>query len=153
MPVNITLGRHLWEAEVVLERRHFWMDASKLAARNPAVMLIPPETMKALVEADMEILVSVIGCFVDFTRPGCERIRFRVNRRKDGRFTFSDPRGRDAGTGGTTALWGTRPPIKASRPRSLTPNAFKAEAARLAGAQKAEQIILEIRNSFFSDDI
>ena len=96
----------------------------------------------------MEILVSAIGCFVDFTRPGCEGIRFRVNHRKDGRFTFSDPRGRDAGTAGTTGLWGTRPPMRASRPRSLTPNAFKAEAARLAGEQKAEQIVLEIRNSF-----
>ena len=96
----------------------------------------------------MEILVSAARCFVDFTRPGCERIRFRVNRRKDRRFTFSDPRGRDAGTAGTTGLWGTRPPMRASRPRSLTPNAFKAEAARLAGEQKAEQIVLEIRNSF-----
>jgi hypothetical protein len=43
--------------------------------------------------------------------------------------------------------------LRASRPRSLTPNAFKAEAARLAGAQKAEQIVLEIRNSFFSTDL
>ena len=102
----------------------------------------------------MEILVSAAGCFVDFTRPGCERIRFRMNRRKDRRFTlFSDPRGRDAGTAGTTGLRGTRPPMRAYRPRSLTPNAFKAEAARLARAQKAEQIILEIRNRFFSTDL
>ena len=48
MPVNITLGRHLWEAEVVWERRYFWMDASKAAAWKSVVMLVPPETMKAL---------------------------------------------------------------------------------------------------------
>ena len=38
MPVNVTLGRHLWEAEVVWERRRFWMDASKAAARKCADM-------------------------------------------------------------------------------------------------------------------
>ena len=48
MPVNVTLGRHLWEAEVVWERRYFWMDASKAAARKSAVMLVAMETMKAL---------------------------------------------------------------------------------------------------------
>ena len=48
MPVNVKLGRRLWEAEVVWERRYFWMDASKAAARKSAVMLVPPETMKAL---------------------------------------------------------------------------------------------------------
>ena len=48
MPVDVKLGRRLWEAEVVWERRYFWMDASEAAARKSAVMLVPPETMRAL---------------------------------------------------------------------------------------------------------
>ena len=106
MPVNVTLGRHLWEAEVVWERRRFWMDASKAAARKSADMgggsggsskdLRDPENrgrclgrggsssgismarrrlalgMEDPLAADIEILVSAIVCFVDFTRPGCE---------------------------------------------------------------------------------
>ena len=44
--------------------------------------------------------MSIPVCFVDFLRDGCKRVRFRVNFRKDGRFTFSDPRERDTGNSG-----------------------------------------------------
>ena len=71
------------------------------------------------------VTVSIPVCFVDFLRDGCKRVRFRVNFRKDGRFTFSDPRERDAGTLGTTGLWGTLPPLRAPKPRSLTPTSSK----------------------------
>jgi hypothetical protein len=95
--------------------------------------------------------VWVWACLVEFSRPGCEPIRFRVNPLKDGRFTFSDPRGRDAGTGGTTGLWGTRPALRQLRPRSLTPSAFKAEAARFVGKERADEIVRQVvSHEFFS---
>ena len=50
MPVNVVLGRHMWEAEVVWERRRFWMDASKAAARKCADMAEATEAVEAEVE-------------------------------------------------------------------------------------------------------
>ncbi len=97
------------------------------------------------------VVLTILVCFVDFLRPKCERMRFRVTRLKNGGFTFSDPRGRYSGTLGTTGLWGTLPPLPPVRPQSLTPRAFKVEAARYIGADRAEEIIQEIKQSpFFS---
>jgi len=95
------------------------------------------------------VTLTIPVCFVDFVRPDCERIRFRITRLKNGRFTFSDRRGQDAGTLGTTGLWGTLPPLRANGPRSLTPTAFKVEAARYVGAERAEEIVRQITSSPF----
>ena len=90
-------------------------------------------------------------CVVEFARPGIKPIRFRVNRRKDGTFTFSDPRGRHSGIVGTTGIWGTRPPLRVVRPRSLTPTAFKVQAARYVGKERADEIVRQVVNhEFFS---
>jgi hypothetical protein len=48
------------------------------------------------------------------------------------------------GTLGTTGLWGTLPPLRAAGTRSLTPTAFKIEAARFVGAERAEEIVREV---------
>ena len=92
-------------------------------------------------------------CFVDFLRPKCELHSLpRHAASKNGGFTFSDRRGQDAGTLGTTGLWGTLPPLRANGPRSLTPTAFKVEAARYLGAERAEEIVRQItgnRSPFF----
>ena len=61
--------------------------------------------------------LKVWDCFVDVVRPGCERIRFRVNRRKDRRLTFTDRREALTGTAGTTGIWGTRPAARGQAPR------------------------------------
>ena len=90
--------------------------------------------------------MSILVCFVDFLRDDCKRIRFWVNFRKDGRFTFSDPRERDSGTLGTTGLWGMLPPLRVPKPRSLTPTSFKVEAARFVGAERAAEIVREVRH-------
>ena len=93
--------------------------------------------------------MKILVCFVDFLRPGCKRIRFRVTRLENGRFTFCDRRGRDTGTLGTTGLWGTRPPLPANGTRSLTPTAFKIEAARYVGTDRADEIVQQIMKVTF----
>jgi hypothetical protein len=95
-------------------------------------------------DTDEVAFLRVWVCFVEFSRAGGDRLRFRVNPTREGRLTFSDPRDREAGTAGTTGIWGTRPALRAARPRSLTPTAFKVEAARFVGAERAEQIVREI---------
>ncbi len=152
MPANVQLVKHDWQVEVGWERRRFWMDAAKVAARKNAdrmtdVETATPESADPTAGED-EVPVCVKVWFVDFHREGCESVRFRVNRRKDGRFTLSDPRGKDSGTAGTTGLWGTIPPMRAARPRSLTPTAFKVEAARFVGKALAEEITVQLRAAF-----
>ncbi len=81
---------------------------------------------------------------VEFFRPGREPVRFRLNRNKSGQITFTDTREGKMGIAGTTGIWGTRPPPKLHRPRSMTPTAFKVEAARFVGMERAEEILREI---------
>jgi hypothetical protein len=110
-----------------------------------------PKEKRTRVLREEEDKIWVRACLVEFTRPGCDPIRFRVNPLKDGRFTFSDPRGRNAGTGGTTGLWGTRPALRPLRPRSLTSSAFKEEAARFVGRERADEIVRQVvSHEFFS---
>ena len=100
------------------------------------------------------VTLTIPLCFVDFLRPGNDRIRFRVTRLKNGRFTFCDRRGQDSGTLGTTGLWGTLPPLPANGTRSLTPTAFKIEAARYVGNDRADEIVQQIKRSrFFSSQL
>ena len=92
----------------------------------------------------VETVLKVIDCFVDVFRPGADRICFRVNRRDDRHPTFTDPRGRSAGTAGTTGIWGTWPAARACGAHSLTPISFKLEFAQLIGAEPAEEIVRSI---------
>ena len=122
-------------------KRGAWLVEQRETPKEKLIRLLREEEDKIWVRA----------CLVEFSRPGCDPIRFRVNPLKNGRFTFSDPRGRNAGTGGTTGLWGTRPALRSLRPRSLTPSAFKAEAARFVGTERAEEIVRQVvSHEFFS---
>ncbi len=97
--------------------------------------------------------ITVWSNVVEIFRPGCESVRFRVNRSKSGQITFTDTRDGKTGIAGTTGMWGTRPPMRPSRPRSITPNAFKVEAARFVGMERAEELLREIMQSdFFATD-
>ncbi len=99
----------------------------------------------------MKDSIVVSSRFVEVHHGGCEPVRFRIHRRKNGQITFTDRRECETGTGGTTGLWGTLPPMPAGLPRSLTPTAFKAELGRLVGIETAEQVIREItQDDFFS---
>jgi hypothetical protein len=155
MPANIQVDNRVWEARVAWRWRRFWMDAPKFWAWRHAGGLDATGTTTAETERpsaaneDEEIEVWVRECYVAFLHRGVERMGFRVNPLKDGRFTFSDPRERETGVAGTTGIWGTLPPMRPARPRSLTPTAFKVEAARFVGKERADQIVLEIRNSDF----
>ena len=107
---------------------------------------------KSAEEVDaLEDFVVPLSRFVEIHREGCEPLRFRINCHKSGHITFTDSRECETGTGGTTGLWGTLPPMEAGLPRSLTPTAFKAELSRLVGIETAEQVIREItQDDFFS---
>ena len=154
-----------------------WQARLKLVARNVEVELPRREAVeakKALAEAiergipvrgrpgfvyspfrafkKMVKETTVWSKFVEIFRPGCEPVRFRVNRTKGGEITFTDTREGKTGIVGTTGLWGTRPPMRTSRPRSITPSAFKIEAARFVGMERAEEILREImQDDFFCD--
>ena len=146
---NAKLTWSTWQCERVRMPRDE-PDAEEASAEERA----RPE--EGVAEAAEEIVtVSIPVCFVDFLRAGCERVRFRVNPQGDGQFTFSDRREREAGTLGTTGLWGTLPPLRAPKPRTLTPTSFKVEAARFVGAERAEEIVTEVITSprFFSSDL
>ena len=93
--------------------------------------------------------IRVWDCFVDVFRPGCKRIRFRVNHRKGRCITFTDRREVLAGTADATGIWNTRPALRAGRPRTLTPTGFQAEVARLIEAERAAEIVREIMERFF----
>ena len=121
----------LWQAEVMWKLRYVPMEVETVEGEEAVVFL------------------NVWGCFVDVFRPGGERIRFRVNRRDGRRLSFTDPRERTAGTAGTTGLWGTRPALRADRPRALTPTAFKAEVARLSEPTGPRRSSGSFWNDFF----
>jgi hypothetical protein len=84
---------------------------------------------------------TIVDEYVDVTRPDGDRIRFRVNRSGGRVVSFTDYREQGTGTAGTTGIWGTLPPQPAARRCSLTPTAFRAELARLAGQVRADEII------------
>jgi hypothetical protein len=86
---------------------------------------------------------KIIEEFVEVTRPNSDRvvIRFRVNRRDRRVVSFTDYREQNTGTAGTAGIWGTLQPQPAGKRRSLGPATFQAELARLAGAERAKEIL------------
>ncbi len=85
----------------------------------------------------------IIEEFVDVSRPNGDevQIRFRVNRRNDRAVSFTDYREQGTGTAGTTGIWGTLPPQRAARHRTLTLTAFRSELTILVGAGRADEIV------------
>jgi len=137
-----------WQAEVKWERRDLAMkeetiEGAMVETTDGELVQRPPTTRwrKAEDGETVDMWLEVSDCSVDVFRPGCERIRFGVNHRNGRRLTFTDPRGRSAGTAGTNGIWGTRPALRADRPRALTPTGFKSEVARLIGVERAEEIV------------
>ena len=73
--------------------------------------------------------IRVWDCFVDVFRPGCKRIRFRVNHRKGWCITFTDRREVLAGTADATGIWNTRPALAGGQASTSTPTGFQAEVS------------------------
>jgi hypothetical protein len=141
-----TATETVWEAKVKWVRRGYTKPAKKPRLATP---VMPAGADGELPEEKTQDEVgTVCDCFVDVFPPGDERIRFRVNRREGRDLTFTDPRERTAGTAGTTGLWGTLPPLRAVKPRPLTRIEFRAELARLVGAEKAEEIVNDLVKKF-----
>jgi hypothetical protein len=123
--MNATGGR--WQAEVVTEHR-----CIPIKKKTPC-----GETVVTFCKVPVSHVV--------ISKPGCEGVRFRVNRRRDRCLTFTDSREQHTGTAGSTGQWGTRPASKPGPRRSLTPIAWTSEVARLIGTQRAEDIVRSLK--------
>jgi len=137
-----------WQAEVKWERRYLPMTKETTAAEmeettDGETVRRPPTTRWREAEEGetVDMWLKVSDCFVDVFRPGGERIRFGVNHRNGRRLTLTDPRARTAGTAGTTGIWGTRPALRADRPRALTPDRLQvgSGAADRSGAGRGDR--------------
>jgi hypothetical protein len=134
-----TKSKPVWQAEVRWGKRSYTTEEQ--VPSQEAAELADGAAVKAVEMTTVKVKHWVAACFVDFSRPGCDRIRFLVNH-WDGRdITFTDPRGRNMGTAGVTGIWGTRPAPPVVKPRPLSISVFRIEAARLNGAQRADEII------------
>jgi len=147
MTTTASKSRPAWQAEVNWEKRHYVTEeeapADEIEETAEGAIARAPE------KRTVEVLKSVTECFVHVFRPGCERIRFRVNHRPGQDITFSDPRGRNAGTAGVTGIWGTLPAPPVDKPRPLSRSAFRVELARLIGAERAGEIVQTLSDDFF----
>jgi len=138
--------RPAWTAKVKWKRRYY---LKPVETRQAAVPETPAIELEELPEDETgDHFDTLWECFVDVFPPGNERIRFRVNHREGRDLTFTDPRDRTAGTAGTTGRWGTPPPPRVVKPRPLTLIEFRAELARLIGAEKAEEITSDLVKKF-----
>jgi len=146
MTIKTNVSKPAWTAKVTFVRRCYRIPAETRDVALPETLAVEVED---LAEAETrDLLGKVSDCYVDMFRPSDERIRFRVNRRKGRWLTFSDPRDRIKGIAGTTGLWGTLPPQPAVKPRPSTLTEFRAELARLIGAEKAQEIIKDLLKKF-----
>jgi hypothetical protein len=98
----------------------------------------PQETDSGTAEVELKVIPYRV---VEFTRSADERVQFTVHRDGGGRLTFTDKRDRSTGIAGVTGLWGTLPPPRPARPRSMTASAFKREAVRFVGPETAGEIV------------
>jgi hypothetical protein len=147
MTTAATKSKPVWQAEVRWGKRRYTTEeqvpSQEAEETADGTVAKPPEMTTVTVQH------SVVACFVDFSRPGCDRISFLVNHRDGRDITFTDPRGRNMGTAGVTGIWGTRPAPPVVKPRPLSISAFRIEAARLIGAERAEEIIRTISSPDF----
>ncbi len=152
MTTTVTRINPAWEAEVRWGRRHFTTEEQ--VQRHEPEEAVSGAVAKAPEMTTVTVQHSVTACFVDFFRPDCDRISFLVNHRDGRDITFTDPRGRNMGTAGVTGIWGTRPAPPVVKPRPLSISSFRIEAARLIGAERADEIIRTISApGFFSADL
>jgi hypothetical protein len=146
MGAPIAKTEFAWQATVKWVWQHVRV-VGKAKQRGPVIN-------RGMLQSTLEESFSVLILVVEFTRPGCRRIRFRVQSPDKGRFTFSDPRERYTGTAGTTGLWGTLPPLRSPNSLSFTQTSFNLKATRFVGAERADEIVREIRDGdFFSNDL
>ena len=137
-----------WRACITGQKRYVPLDEHQRAKRRDRARL---DGKSAEEVAALKDFIVTSSRFAEIHHEGYEPVRFRINRQKSGHITFTDRRECETGIGGTTGLWRTLPPMQAGLPRSLTPNAFKAELGRLVGIETAEQVIREItQGDFFS---
>jgi hypothetical protein len=139
MTTTASKSKPVWEAEVRWGRRYYTTEEQ--VPSDDAEETADGTVTEAPEMTTVKVQHSIAACFVDFSRPGCDRISFLVNHRDGRDITFTDPRVRNMGTAGVTGIWGTRPAPPVVKPRPLSISAFRIEAARLIGAERADEII------------
>jgi hypothetical protein len=136
-----------WQAEVKWGTRSYTTD--ELVRKGEIEETADGELVEAPEDKIVKVLHRVRVRVVHVFRTGCQRIRFLVNHREGREVTFTDPRERNAGTAGTTGIWGTLPALPAGMPRPLSVTAFRAELGRLVGAERAEEVIRSVTSPDF----
>ena len=139
MTTTASKCKPIWHAEVRWGKRYYTTEEQ--VPSQDAEETADGAAAKAPEMTTVTVQHSVTACFVDFSGPGCDRISFLVNHREGRDLTFTDPRGRSMGTAGVTGIWGTRPAPPVVKPRPLSMSAFRIEAARLIGAERADEIV------------
>jgi hypothetical protein len=90
-------------------------------------------------------LTGAWSTIVKFVRSGHEPVTFHVARDEHGHLAFTDARDCTPGTTGVTGAWAALPlrprPIRA---RSMPAAAFRIEAARYVGVERAEDIVRQV---------
>ena len=147
MTTTATKSKPVWQAGVRWGKRCY--KTQEQVPSHEAAETANGEVAKVPEMTTVTVEHWVVACFVDFSRPGCDRISFLVNHREGRDITFTDPRGRNMGTAGVTGIWGTRPAPPVVKPRPLSISGFRIEAARLIGAERADEIIRTISSPDF----
>jgi hypothetical protein len=152
MTTTANKSKPVWQAELRWGKRYYTTEEQ--VPGEEAGETADGAAGKAPEMTTVTVQHSVTECFVHVSRPGCEPIRFLVNHREGRDITFTDPRGRNMGIAGVTGIWGTRPAPPVVKPRPLSISAFRIEAARLIGAERADEIIRTISSpDFFGTDL
>ncbi len=135
-----------WRVEISWQRRVLEVPAKRdetKEAEEPAQTCDGDQQVPKAPRNEVQLLVITYRV-VQLRRSPHERVRFRVNHDRDGRITFTDTRDRSTGIAGVTGRWGTLPPPKPVRSQSMSASAFKQEAARFVGPEKAEEIVRQL---------
>ena len=108
-----------------------------------ATRRIYPRRLKKTEDGETKVVSMSVNLFyVILYRREDEEIIFPVSwPLPHGRLVFSDSRECLTGVAGSTGLWGTRPPSKPGKRRTLTPTAWKEEVRRFIGEEEADWFV------------
>jgi hypothetical protein len=143
MPDIVVETEPAWEVKLKWVRHTIELDEAQKARRRKAKAEKAAAGGEQKVDAGAQDdgKLTVWSLFVDFFRKDGTQVRFRVNYLNNGCVTFSDSRDRVAGPAAMTGIWGTLPPVRAPRPRTITPTAFRVEASRFIGQRRAKELV------------
>ena len=90
MTTTATKSKPVWQAGVRWGKRCY--KPQEQVPSHEAAETADGEVAKVPEMTTVTVEHWVVACFVDFSRPGCDRISFLVNHREGRDITFTDPR-------------------------------------------------------------